>query len=289
MQHRHRLLGLRDLLQRRLRATAGETRRRAADGFSGNVRRRIRFRAARCHQRAGKPKTDARCTNGDAMIERDRADGFEIAFEYRIGNRSAKTFFDKLREMRAHRVRPARDHREIDETDLGLALPRQHPHQIGIVHRIERMVLQRAFIERHGADEQIALIDRAAGFRKRRRHQHDGVAGIGAQRIHHRPDIAGIGGIEGRADLEQHMRGAAPAHPFFRGARFGHRLRRLDGPALQRHHNGIDLGQLQIIRRHADGLHRAQAAARQRVGKIGRAGVVVGDAAQRQRHDFAPA
>ena len=54
---------------------------------------------------------------------------------------SAKTLFGKLGKMRANRIRTARNHRKIDQTDLGLALPRQHPHQIGIVHRIERMIL----------------------------------------------------------------------------------------------------------------------------------------------------
>jgi hypothetical protein len=223
------------------------------------------------------------------MIQRYRADGSQITLEYRVRNRSTKTFLRKLREMRPNRISTARDHCEIDETDLGLALPRQHPHQVRIVHRIERMILQRAFIQRHRADEKIALIDRAAGFRKRRRHQHDGVARVGTQRIHHRADIAGVGGIEGRADLEQHMRGTAPAHPFFRGARFGDRDTGLDRAAFQGNDDGVNLGQLQIVRGHADGLHRAQAAAGQRIGKIGRPGVVVGDAAQRQRHDFAPA
>ncbi len=169
---------------------------------------------------------------------------------------------------------------EIDQPDLGLALARQHPHQIGIVHRIERMILQRTFVQRHRADEQIALIDGAAGLRKRRRHQHDRIAGIGAQRIHHRADIAGVGGIEGRADLEQHVSRAALAQPFFGGARARHGKARLDRPALQRHHHRIDVGQRQIVCGHADGLHRAQAAAGQRVGEIGGAGVVVGDAAK---------
>ena len=65
---------------------------------------------------------------------------------------------------------------EVDEPDPGLALARQHPHQIGIVHRIERVILQRAFVQRHGTDKQVALIDGAAGFRKGRRHQHDRIA-----------------------------------------------------------------------------------------------------------------
>ncbi len=200
-------------------------------------------------------------------------------------------------ERSARRARTASGPREmlgeIDQPDFGPALARQHPHQIGVVHRVERMILQRAFIQRHRADEQIALIDRAAGLRKRRRHQHDSLAGIGAQRIHHGPDIAGVGGIEGRADLEQHMIGPSPAQPFFRRARARHREAGFDRPAFQRHHHRIDFRQRQIACGNADGLHGAQAAAGQRVGEIGGAGVVVGDAAKRylsgQRHGFTPA
>ena len=54
-------------------------------------------------------------------------------------------------------------------------------------------------------------------------------------------------------------------------------------------HHRIEFRQRQISCRHADGLHRAQATAGQRVGEIGRASVIIGDAAQRQRHGFTPA
>jgi hypothetical protein len=144
-----------------------------------------------------------------------------------------------------------------------------------------------------GTHEQVAHIDGAAGLGKGRRHQHDRVTAIGAQRIHHGADIAGVGGIEGRADLEQHMAGAVPAQPFFGCSRARHRKAGFDRPAFQRHHHGIDLGQFEIVGGHADGLHRAQAAAGQRVGEIGGAGVVVGNTAKRnfsgKGHDLAPA
>ena len=161
--------------------------------------------------------------------------------------------------------------------------------RLEFVHRVERMILQRAFAERHRADEQIALVNGAAGAGKSRGHQHDRIAAIGAQRIHHRPDIAGVGGIEGRADLEQHVVGPAAAQPLFGGARARHRKARFDRPALERHHHRVDVRQHEIAGRHADGLHRAQPASGQRVGQIGRAGIVVGNAAQRQCHGFAPA
>jgi hypothetical protein len=74
------------------------------------------------------------------MIQRDRADRFQIAFEHRIRNRCAKTFAGEIGKAGAHGIGPARDVGEIDSPTL-FALPRQHPHQIGIVHRIERMIL----------------------------------------------------------------------------------------------------------------------------------------------------
>lgn len=147
------------------------------------------------------------------------------------------------------------------------------------MHRVERVVLEGALVQRHGTDEQIALVDGATGFGKSRRDQHDSLAAIGTQRIHHRPDIACVRGIEGRADLEQHVARAATTQPCLGRARARHRKSRLDRAALQRHHDGVHLRQLQIVSGHTDGLHRAQSGARQRIGEIGGAGVVVGDAA----------
>ena len=72
----------------------------------------------------------------------------------------------------------------------------------------------------------------------------------------------------------------AAARPFFRRAGAHHRQTRLDRAAFQRHHDGIDLGQRQVSEEHADGLHRTQTRARQRIGEIGGTGVVVGDAAR---------
>jgi hypothetical protein len=53
--------------------------------------------------------------------------------------------------------------------------------------------------------------------------------------------------------------GAAAAQPFLRRARTVDRNVRLDRAALERHHDRIDLRQREIVRRNADGLHRAQA------------------------------
>src|ERR1700724_2816126 len=85
------------------------------------------------------------------MIECYRADGFEIAFENRVRNDSTKTLPRKIGKAGADSVRPARDVGKSDEGNFCLALACQHPHQVGIVHQIERVILPLAFIERSRA------------------------------------------------------------------------------------------------------------------------------------------
>ncbi len=112
------------------------------------------------------PKPDTGSADGQAVIQRHGADGLEVAVEHCIDNDGAKSLRLEIGELRANRVRTARQRCKLNQPDLGLALARQHPHQIGIMHRVERMILQRTFVQRHLADEQIALIDGAAGFRE---------------------------------------------------------------------------------------------------------------------------
>ncbi len=105
-----------------------------------------------------------------------RADRFEIGIEDRIHDRRADARLRKLLELRPDGIGALRNRGDVHEAGLVAALPRQHADEVRVVHRIERMILQRALVQRHGADEEIALIDRAAGFGERRRHEHDGVA-----------------------------------------------------------------------------------------------------------------
>ena len=205
--------------KRGLRAASGQARCRPADLSARLAARRSRPDLAGRHQRARQSKADAGSTDRQPMVCGDQTDGLEVAVEDRVDDRGSDALARKLGQTRSNGLRTARHSREIDETDLRLALAAQHAHQIEVVHRVERMILQGAFVQRHGADEQIALVDGAAGLRERRRHQHDRLATIGAQRVHHRADIAGIGEIEGRADLEKHVARAAPAQPFLRRPR----------------------------------------------------------------------
>ena len=74
------------------------------------------------------------------MIQRYIADGLQIRIEHRIDDGSANALAREIGEPRAHRIAPTRKHREVEEPDPGLALARQDPHQIGIVHRVERVI-----------------------------------------------------------------------------------------------------------------------------------------------------
>ena len=193
----------------------------------------------------------------------------------------------ELNEPQADRVHTFCHRREVDKSHLVSALPAEDPYQICIVHRVEWVILQGTFVKRHRADEEISLVDRAAGFGKSRRDENDRLARILLQRIRDRPDIAGICRVEGRTDLEQYMARAALAQPAIRGPRHVDRPGRRNRAALQRNHDCIRLGKREVAR-HADGLNRAQPGLGERVGKIGCARVVVSDTAERNGHERSP-
>ena len=103
------------------------------------------------------------------------------------------------------------DGREVDQADGAFRLPLQHPHKIGIMHRIERVVLERALVQGRRADKQVAEIDRPSGFRKGRRHQSAAAMRLRAQSVRDRTNVAGVGRVESGADLVHHMPRAARA------------------------------------------------------------------------------
>src|SRR4029077_12890398 len=87
------------------------------------------------------------------------------------------------------------------------------------------MVFEWTFVERHGTDEQIALVNGTRGLGECRRDKHDLAAGARSQRIGDWTDITGVGRIEGRADLEHYAAGAPLAQPIILGAGKPDRLR----------------------------------------------------------------
>ncbi len=68
---------------------------------------------------------------------------------------------------------PAATVSKIDKPDGAARLSGENPHQIGVMHRVEGMILERTFVQRLSADEEMAEIDGASRFRKGGRHQHD--------------------------------------------------------------------------------------------------------------------
>jgi len=103
------------------------------------------------------------------------------------------------------------DRLEIDQPDLAFRLALEHADEIRVMHRVQRMVLERALVEGPAVDEEMAAIDRAARLREGRGDERDAAASRRDQRFRDRSDIAGIGRIEGRADLVEDMAGTAPA------------------------------------------------------------------------------
>ena len=185
----------------------------------------------------------------------------------------------------AHR-RLAAAHRGVLEQPgpLRAQLRLQHPHEVGIGHRRERVVAHRAVGQQQVANEEVALEHRAAVLRERGRDDHGTAAHLGQQRLGHRADVAGRRAVESRADLEVQLRRALPAQPARGGQALGHRLLHGRGARLERHHDGVH--PLDRLGRHADRLHHAHAGAHEVVGEVGGAGEVVGDAAEFQRHAF---
>ena len=186
-------------------------------------------------------------------------------------------------ERRRDLGRPRRDAGMRDEPDGPPALPGEPAADVGIGHRVERMRAQARLAEQPVADEQMTLIDRAAGGRKGRACRNPGDAeGLG-ERLADRTDIAGRRRIEGRAVFEDELAAALRAQPIEGGERLGDGLGRGDRAALQRHHAGIATRRRRP-RRDAEELRRreppAVASARERVGDVARAREIIRDDAE---------
>ncbi len=78
--------------------------------------RRTRFDLAGGDQRPGKAEPDAGGADRESMIQRDAADGFQIAVEHGVDHSGAKTFGRQLGKPPANRLRTfARKRCEIDQ------------------------------------------------------------------------------------------------------------------------------------------------------------------------------
>ena len=87
------------------------------------------------------------------LIERSGAYGFEVALEHRVGNGGGETLLGEIGEAVADAGGTGGHRAEIDQANLRPALPRQHADQVGVAHWIERVILERTFVQRERADE----------------------------------------------------------------------------------------------------------------------------------------
>ena len=146
------------------------------------------------------------------------------------------------------------------------------------------MVLERTLVQWSQADEQMPEIDGASRLRKGGRHQNATGLGAGAERLADRPDVAGVGRVEGRADFIDDMARAAGDEPVVSRGRRSDRARGLDRADLQGDDDRPDIAGVEACGRDANRLYGREAVAMKRVRKVRRAGIVIGDSAEKERH-----
>ena len=277
-----------DLRVRRLRAAARDDRVEAAHG-----RQRRGLARSGDAEVARQADRQARAGADQRQVADRLAEAKQVVVVDRVGDRDRDAFAAQRGEARADRRRRTRRWR--DDRRGRRAAPRVRPARVGAscacstrtrlasvigVSGWSRMPLSG---EQHVADEEVALEDRAAVVRERRRGDREVAAELVHQRLEHRADVAARRRVEGRADLEVDLRRAAALQPAARRQRLPHRDLGRRGARLERDDDGIGVDRRRVVG-NADRLHDAHAGADEVVGEVGRAGEVVGDAAEPDRH-----
>src|SRR5438128_3707921 len=109
-----------------------------------------------------------------------------MPLEDSVDDRGLDAFLCEPRHLLPHRVHAALDDCERDQTDLATTLVGKDPHKVRIPHGIQRMILERTFVEWYGTNEQVALVDRPTGLREGGCNQHQPAARVGAERLRDR-------------------------------------------------------------------------------------------------------
>jgi hypothetical protein len=116
-----------------------------------------------------------------------------------VGDGQAHALSAQDTDAFGHRRRAGGDMPAFDQADARLRRLRlQHANQVGVGHRRQRVVAHGAVGQQQVTDEEVALVDRAAVFRKGRRDEREVSAGIRQQGFGHRPDVAG--GVESKVE-----------------------------------------------------------------------------------------
>ena len=264
---------------RRLRAAAREDERRPSArhvGF-GVVARRRGPAGARV---LGQAERDAGAAHQQRQVARRLREDVQVLVVGGVGDRVADAVRPQSLDGGVHGLGAEAHERVRQQAHLVACLPAEHAHEAGVAHRGERVIAHRRVRQELRADEQVPLVHRAAVGGEGRAHEREIAAQRVEQRVGHGADVAGVGRVEGRADLEQEPVGAARPQPGERAERLLDRLADRRRARLQRDHDRVGLRQRQVGARNAVDLHRAQAALRQRVGQVGGAGEVIGDASE---------
>ena len=222
---------------------------------------------------------DARAAGHQRQIGPGGTHRHELRIGRRIHDRNLRALGAELRDVFAHGLRTADDALVIDEAHLARCLRLQHPHEIGVGHRRERMVAHARLMKQFVANVQIALEHRSTVVGERGTGDGEIAAHRPHQGIRDRANVAGRRGIEGGTVLEVDLANALLAQPLQCVERLCHCIRRRDRAALERHDDSVGLFFERGIG-HPDRLHNAHAPAHKIVGEVGGAREIVGNAAQ---------
>ncbi len=271
-----------DLLERRLRAGAGEDRLRPVRSLEGAA---LSGRKPLADEVARQAERDARAAGEERRLGASVADGEEVVVGDRIDDGEALAPRGRGIERLAQGGGALADDRPGHEADRLLALPCEPAPQVRVGHRVERVVLEAQLVEKPVADEEMALVDGAPGGREGRAGEDAVDAECLRQRLADRADIALRCRVEGRAVLEHELPAALRPQPFEGLHRERDGIGGGDRAALQRDDARL-AGLRRGLRRHAEELHGRQAALGERVRDVARPGEVVGDDAE--QHQLSP-
>ncbi len=184
----HRL----DLAQGRNRAAAGDHRAQAAGGrqFLHLVALWYQADAAKILRQAdGGPRT----AGDQGQIRCCRVEDQQIVILDSVDDGVSRTLGREIRKRGAHRRHTLAYGCQRHQIDLRLGLAAQHANQIGVAHGRQRVIAHGRIGEQLLSHEQVAQIDRAAGFGKGGAGDGEIRLELGHQRIADRADIAGVG------------------------------------------------------------------------------------------------
>ncbi|CVA82460.1 Uncharacterised protein [Serratia marcescens] len=205
-----------------------------------------------------------------------------MPFVERIQHRVAHAFLRQLPQFLADRPGAAIHFRRRHQPAAPGGLGFHQAQQVAVGHRRDRVMTHAGFGQQLFPDEQVALIDRAAVYRQRRRYHSETFPQRGEQGVGHRADIALRGAVESGAVFEVELAAALFLQPGQRLQRQFDRLLCRAGARFQADDRRLRADR-RFVLRHAVQLHRRQAVLHQKTGDIGRAGKIIRDYAEQHQ------